>query len=65
MANAGTMYARAVYELGILPELNADILVPATFKGAEFPDNEAGGLGKEIVYLKADTVRKAVKELRK
>lgn len=65
MANAGTMYARAVYELGILPELNADILVPATFKGAEFPDTEAGGRGKEIVYLKADTVRKAVKELRK
>lgn len=61
VANGGRIYGTAIDELGILDQLHPDTLVPATDKGAEFPDH----VNKEIVYIKADRVRKAIQDLRR
>jgi hypothetical protein len=60
VAKAGQYIHKAIEKTGILDQLeafNTPIYIPATDKGAEFPDNK-GEPYKNIVYFKADPLNK-------
>ena len=59
ISNVGRVYAAALSELDIVDRLHKDTLVPASDRGAEFPND----ISREIVYIKADTVRKSLAKL--
>ena len=60
IANVGFIYGTALKELNILRHLHPATLVPSIEKGAEFPDH----ISKEIVFIKADTVKESFKHLK-
>ena len=59
IAKTGIMYGTALKQLDILDHLHPKTLVPATDKGAQFPKD----ISDQIVYIKADTVKKALEKL--
>lgn len=56
IANCGQMYMAAINELGILEQLNDNILIPATDKGAQYYRSDPET--PELLYLKAQKVKR-------